>query len=123
MKRSISTFILLLSLSFITIAAAPETIKIFLNGIEVTEKISLTSTGKLEIRLPEGWRYISGKVKILHSDEVKKSQQIVGENGLKEFDLLQFIKQNAASGDYISFELSVRTRESSTLSTMKFTIE
>ncbi|HWZ23244.1 MAG TPA: hypothetical protein VNW06_11355 [Cytophagaceae bacterium] len=100
-----------------------ETIKLFLNGKEVKDKISLKATGKIEVILPEGWRYISGKIKILQGDEVKKSQQVAGEKELKEFDLLQFIKLNAVSGNHVSLELSVRTKESGTLSMIKLPIE
>ena len=120
--------VLLLSLFMLCTSAVlagktQESVKIFLNGKEVKDKISLKSTGKLEVVLPEGWRYISGKIKILQGDEIKKSQQVVGEKGLKEFDLLQFIKLNAVSGNYVSLELSVRTKESSTLSVIKLPIE
>jgi hypothetical protein len=123
MRHSIAVFIFLFSLLAISEAAAPESIMLVQNGKEIKEKISLKSSGKIEITLPVGWRYISGKVKILQGDEVKKSQQIVGETNLQAFDLLQFLKLNAVPGNYVSFELSVRTKESGTLATMKFPIE
>jgi hypothetical protein len=120
--------LVVLFLSIISIAMiAPEQsatdVKLFLNGKEVKDKISLKSTGRLEVKLPEGWRYISGKIKILQGEEVKKSQQVVGEKGLQEFDLLQFIKLNAVSGNHISLELSVRTKESGTFTMIKLPIE
>ncbi len=116
--------LLLLFLVVISIGATvPTDVKLFLNGKEVKDKISLKSTGKLEVVLPEGWRYISGKIKILQGEEVKKAQQVVGEKGLQEFDLLQFIKLNAVSGNHISLELSVRTKESGTFTMIKLPIE
>ena len=123
MKVAKTIFTFLICLSMISAAMAPETIKLFSNGIEVKDKINLKTTGKLDIVLPVGWRYISGKIKILQGDELKKSQQVIGEKGLKEFDLMQFIKLNAVSGNHVSLELSVRTKESGTLSTMKIPIE
>lgn len=123
MRLSIVVFIFLFSLLTISKASAPESITLVQNGKEIKDKISLKSSGKIEITLPVGWRYISGKVKILQGDEVKKSQQIVGETNLQSFDLLQFLKLNAVPGNYVSFELSVRTKESGTLATMKFSIE
>lgn len=123
MKNIKLGFLILLCISLISSQPCTETIKLFSNGKEVKDKISLKTTGKLDIVLPEGWRYISGKIKILQGDEVKKSQQVVGEAGLKEFDLMQFIKLNAVSGNHVSLELSVRTKESGTLSTMKIPIE
>ncbi len=123
MKVSILLLCSLICLSMINVPVASESIKLFQNGKEVKDKVSLNSSGKLEIVLPQGWRYISGKVKILQGDEVKKSQQVVGEAGLKEFDLLKFLKLNAVSGNHVSLELSVRTAESSTLATMKLPIE
>lgn len=122
MKFYIPTFLFLICFSLLSFTTE-EKIKLVLNGQEVKEKITLKSSGKLEIVLPEGWRYISGKVKILQGDEVKKAQQVVGENSLKEFDLLKFIKLNAVSGNHVSLELSVRTKESSTLATMKLPVE
>lgn len=122
MKFYIPAFLFLICFTLISFTTE-EKIKLALNGQEVKDKISLKSTGKLDIVLPEGWRYISGKVKILQGDEVKKAQQVVGESGLKEFDLLKFIKLNAVSGNHVSLELSVRTKESSTFTTMKFPIE
>jgi len=123
MKITTLIFILLivsiLSISF----KQAEAIKLVINGKEVKDKISLKETGKIEIVLPEGWRYISGKVKIVNNDEQKTSQQVVGEKGLQEFDLLKFIKLNAVSGNHLVLELSVRTKESGTLSTMKIPIE
>jgi hypothetical protein len=116
-------FCLFLFCSSLTFNKTQESVKLFLNGKEVKDKISLKATGKLEIVLPTGWRYISGKVRILQGDEAKKVLQVTGENALKEFDLLQFIKLNALSGNYLSLELSVRTKESGTLSTMKIPIE
>jgi hypothetical protein len=121
-------FSILLLFSIFCMSTTPahktsETIKLFLNGKEVKDKISLKATGKIEVILPEGWRYISGKIKILQGDEVKKSQQVAGEKELKEFDLLQFIKLNAVSGNHVSLELSVRTKESGTLSMIKLPIE
>lgn len=100
-----------------------ESIKLTSNGKVVTGKLLLASSESLVVKLPEGWRYISGKVKIIRGDEVKIAQSIVGEKALIELDLNAFIKKNAIAGDYISFELSVRTKESGTLSTMKFPIE
>ncbi len=122
MKFNISAFLFLICFTLLSFTTE-EKVKLVLNGQEVKEKISLKSSGKLDIVLPEGWRYISGKIKILQGDEVKKSQQVVGESGLKEFDLLKFIKLNAVSGNHVSLELSVRTKESSTLATMKLPIE
>ncbi len=121
-KCSLPVFLFLIGLSILSFTA-PETAKLFLNGKEIKDKISLKSTGKIEIVLPQGWRYISGKVKILQGDEVKTSKQVTGDAGLKDFDLLQFIKQNAVPGNHVSLEFSVRTKESSTLSTMKFPVE
>jgi hypothetical protein len=123
MKFSILLFFSLVCISMTSSQKTTETIKIFLNGKEVKDKISLKATGKMEIVLPEGWRYISGKIKILQGDEIIKSQQVIGEKGLKEFDLLQFIKLNAVSGNHVSLELSVRTKESGTLSMIKLPIE
>jgi hypothetical protein len=123
MKLSLLTTLAICFLSMTSVNNANETIKLFLNGKEVKDKISLKSTGKLEIVLPEGWRYISGKIKILQGDEIKKTQQVAGEKGLKEFDLLQFIKLNGVSGNHVSLELSVRTKESGTLSVIKIPIE
>ena len=123
----ISLLLLFLSVIISSSMIAPyrtsEAIKLFLNGKEVKDKISLKATGKIEVILPEGWRYISGKIKILQGEEIKKSQQVVGENGLKEFDLLQFIKVNAVSGNHVSLELSVRTKESGTFTMIKLPIE
>ena len=116
-------FISILFLSMTPSTTTQESVKLFLNGKEVKDKINLKATGKLEVVLPEGWRYISGKVKILQGDEVLKSQQIIGEKSLKEFDLLQFLKLNAVSGNHISLDLSVRTKESSTLAMIKLPIE
>ncbi len=123
MKFPILLFLSLISLTIISATKAPDSIKLFLNGKEVKEKISIKAVGKIEVVLPDGWRYISGKVKILQGDEIKKSQIVVGEKGLKEFDILQFIKLNAVSGNHISLELSVRTKESGTLSMIKLPIE
>ena len=126
MKISLLLFFLSIAISGSMIASyrtSPEAIKLFLNGKEVKDKISLKATGKIEMVLPEGWRYISGKIKILQGGEIKKSQQVVGENGLKEFDLLQFIKLNAVSGNHVSLELSVRTKESGTFTMIKLPIE
>ena len=123
MKFSILLFFSLVCISMTSSQKTTETIKIFLNGKEVKDKISLKATGKMEIVLPEGWRYISGKIKILQGDEIIKSQQVIGEKGLKEFDLLQFIKLNAVSGNHVSLELSIRTKESGTLSMIKLPIE
>jgi hypothetical protein len=123
MKLSILLLFSILCIGMTSVTKTSETVKLFLNGKEIKDKISLKSTGKIEIVLPEGWRYISGKIKILQGDGVLKSQQVVGEKGLKEFDLLQFIKLNAVSGNHVSLELSVRTKESGTLSMIKLPIE
>ena len=123
MKFSILIVIALFCSSMVVNNKATETARLFLNGQEVKDKISLKATGKLEIVLPEGWRYISGKVKILNGQEVKISKSMVGEAGLKEVDLLQFIKTNGAPGNHLSVELSVRTKESGTLSSMKIPLE
>ena len=123
MKTSIALLIFLFSMLTFSKAAAPEAVTLVQNGKEIKDKISLKSTGKIEITLPVGWRYISGKVKILQGDEIKKSQQIIGEANLQTFDLLQFLKLNAVPGNHVSLELSVRTKESGTLATMKFPIE
>ncbi len=123
MKLYLLAFLSVLFISMNTETKTSETIKLFQNGKEVKDKISLKSAGKIEIVLPVGWRYISGKVKILQGEEIKKSLTVVGEKGLKDFDLLQFIKLNAISGNHVSLELSVRTKETGTLSTMKIPIE
>ncbi len=101
---------------------ATDSVKIFLNGKEVKEQLSIKATGKLEIVLPEGWRYISGKVKILNGEETKIAKQLTGETALKEFDLLSFVKTNAVVGNHVSMDLSVRTKESSTLATIKIPV-
>ncbi len=115
--------LLVLSLIAVSMTFQTETVKLFLNGKEVKDKVSLKATGKMEIVLPQGWRYISGKIRIMDGDIPKKVIQVTGEKALKEFDLLQFVKLNAVSGNYLTTELSVRTKESSTLSTMKLPIE
>jgi hypothetical protein len=96
-----------------------DSVKLLLNGKDAKEQISIKATGKLEIVLPAGWRYVSGKIKILNGEEIKTSKQITGETALKEFDLLQFLKANAVVGNHITLDLSVRTKESGTLATMK----
>lgn len=123
MKYTILFFLSLFLSSMNFSNKAQDSVKLFLNGKEVKDKISLKATGKLEIVLPEGWRYISGKIRILQGEEAKKVLQVTGEKAFKEFDLLQFIKLNALSGNYLTLELSVRTKESGTLSTMKIPIE
>lgn len=123
MRLPITIIVLLISLFTISKASAPESIKLMQDGKEIKDKINLKSSGKIEIVLPVGWRYISGKVKILQGDEVKKSQQIIGESSLLSFDLMNFLRLNAVPGNHVSFELSVRTKESGTLATMKFPIE
>lgn len=122
MKHSILFILSILVVSFTFNQLETETIKLKLNGVEVKERISIKSSGKIEVELPEGWRYIGGSVKIVNGEEVKKAQSIMGETSLKEFDILQFIKTNGVVGNYITFDLSVRTKSSATISSMKIPI-
>lgn len=122
MKTTVLIVLAFLCSSMAYNTAATESVKLFLNGKEVKEQLSIKATGKLEIVLPEGWRYISGKIKIVNGGETKIAKQITGETALKEFDVLSFVKTNAVVGNHLSLELSVRTKESGTLATMKIPV-
>jgi len=112
--------VILSSMTFLT--NGTDSVKLLLNGKDAKEQISIKATGKLEIVLPAGWRYVSGKIKILNGEEIKTSKQVTGETALKEFDLLQFLKANAVVGNHITLDLSVRTTESSTIASFKIPV-